>query len=81
MPSEPIAATLLVIDALERLGVPYLIGGSLASAVHGVARATLDADVVTDLQPEHAAFSTSPPPAPQRGVPRSPFGTSPDSPD
>ena len=33
---EPIAVTLLVIDALEALGVPYFIGGSLASAVHGV---------------------------------------------
>ena len=55
MPAEPLAVTLLVIDVLERLGVPYLIGGSLASAVHGVARATLDADVVADLRPEHAA--------------------------
>ncbi len=55
MPAEPLAVTLLVIDALERLGVPYLIGGSLASAVHGVARATLGADVVADLRPEHAA--------------------------
>lgn len=33
MPSEPVAVTLLVIEALEALGVPYLIGGSLASAV------------------------------------------------
>ena len=40
MPSEPLAVTLLVIDALERLGMPCPISGSLASAVHGVARAT-----------------------------------------
>jgi len=32
MISEPIAVTLQVVDALERLNVPYLIGGSLASA-------------------------------------------------
>ncbi len=51
---EPIAVTLTVIDALEALDVPYLIGGSLASAVHGVARATMDADLVADLHPEHA---------------------------
>ena len=51
---EPVAVTLLVIEALEGLGVPYLIGGSLASAVHGVARATVDADLVADLRPEHA---------------------------
>ena len=54
MLSEPIAVTLLVIEALEALNVPYLIGGSLASAVHGVARATADTDLVTDLRPEHA---------------------------
>ena len=31
MPDEPIAVTLLVIDALDALGVPYLIGGSRVS--------------------------------------------------
>jgi len=54
MLSEPVAVTLLVIEALEELNVPYLIGGSLASAVHGVARATADADLVADLRLEHA---------------------------
>jgi len=52
--ASPIAVTLLVIDALEALDVPYLIGGSLASAVHGVARATADTDLVVDLRFEHA---------------------------
>ena len=50
---EPIAVTLLVVDVLEALGVRYFIGGSLASAVQGVARATLDADVIADLRAEH----------------------------
>jgi len=50
---EPVAVTLLVIEALDALGVPYLIGGSLASAVHGVARATMDTDLVADLRLEH----------------------------
>jgi hypothetical protein len=54
MLSEPVAVTLSVIEALDTLGVPYLIGGSLASAVHGVARATVDTDLVADLRPEHA---------------------------
>ena len=45
MLSEPVAVTLLVIEALEALDVAYLIGGSLASAIHGVARATQDADL------------------------------------
>jgi len=51
---EPVAVTLLVIEALEASDVLYLIGGSLASAVHGVARATVDTDLVADLRPEHA---------------------------
>lgn len=55
MLSEPIAVTLEVIDALDALGVPYFIGGSLASAVHGTVRSTLDADLVAELQPVHAA--------------------------
>ena len=54
MVPEPIQATLLVVEALEALGVPYLIGGSLASAVHGVVRTTMDADLLADLQLEHA---------------------------
>ena len=37
MLAEPLAITLLVIEAFERLDVPYLIGGSLASALHGTA--------------------------------------------
>jgi hypothetical protein len=49
MLAEPIAVTLLVADTLEALGVPYAVGGSLASAVHGVMRATMDADLVADL--------------------------------
>jgi hypothetical protein len=53
MLTEPIAVTTLVTDALEALGVTYAIGGSLASAVHGVMRATMDADLVADLRLEH----------------------------
>jgi hypothetical protein len=55
MHSEPVAVTLLVIQAMEALDVPYLIGGSLASAVHGVVRTTLDSDLVADLSLENAA--------------------------
>jgi hypothetical protein len=53
MLAEPIAVTVLVTDALDALGVTYAIGGSLASAVHGVVRATMDADLVADLRMEH----------------------------
>ena len=52
---EQIAVTMLVADALEALGVPYAIGGSFASALHGVMRATMDADLVADLRQEDVA--------------------------
>jgi hypothetical protein len=41
MLSEQIEVTLHVVEILEGLGVPYAIGGSFASAVHGVMRATI----------------------------------------
>jgi len=53
MLSEPIAVTLQVIEALEALDVPYLIGGSFAAAVYGIARMTADADLVADVRFEH----------------------------
>jgi hypothetical protein len=46
---EQIAVTSMVTDAMSSLGVAYALGGSLASAVPGVARATMDADLVADL--------------------------------
>ncbi len=50
---EPIAATISVTATLEKLGVRYLIGGSLASTVHGMVRTTQDSDIVAELRPEH----------------------------
>jgi hypothetical protein len=40
-----------VIDILERLGVPYMVTGSVATSFHGRPRATHDADVVLDPTP------------------------------
>lgn len=51
---EPLKITLAVARALERMGIPYFVGGSLASSAHGVARATLDADIVARLEPQQA---------------------------
>lgn len=53
MLGESISVALLVADALDALGIPYAIGGSLSSAIHGVTRATMDADLVADLHLEH----------------------------
>lgn len=38
-------------DALGTPGVPFLIGGSLASSVHGVPRATMGVDLVAYMTP------------------------------
>jgi hypothetical protein len=50
---EATRITLFVTQTLERLGIPYAVGGSLASSLHGVMRSTLDVDIVADMQPEH----------------------------
>lgn len=50
-----VAALQPVVEALERLGVAYHVGGSVASSTHGSPRATNDVDVVVDLLPEHVA--------------------------
>jgi hypothetical protein len=53
MLNEPVAVTIVVIDALNVLEIPYFIGGSLASSVHGVIRTTMDVDLIADLRLEH----------------------------
>jgi hypothetical protein len=50
-----VAAVGPVVDALDALRVPYYLAGSVISSLHGVARATLDVDVVAALRPIHAA--------------------------
>jgi len=37
-----------VIKAFDRLSIPYYIGGSVASSVYGMARATMDVDIIAD---------------------------------
>ncbi len=53
MPGEATRVTLLVTRTLEQLGIPYAVGGSLASSLHGVMRSTLDVDIVADMRLEH----------------------------
>jgi hypothetical protein len=53
MPDEPIEVTLKVTDVFEELGVPYLIGGSLASSLYGMVRTTQDSDIIAGMRPEH----------------------------
>ncbi len=51
--AEALAVTLTVARVLETLEIPYLLGGSLASSLHGVPRSTVDADLVVDLKTRH----------------------------
>jgi hypothetical protein len=50
---EPVAR------ALDSLGVRFLVGGSLASSARGIARASLDVDLVADLRMEHVTDFTA----------------------
>ena len=55
-PDVDVAAALTpVVELLDRLGVRYHIGGSVASSTYGAPRATMDVDLVAALQPEHAS--------------------------
>lgn len=53
MQNEPIEVTLKVTLVLESLGIPYLISGSLASALYGMVRTTQDSDIVAEMRIEH----------------------------
>ena len=53
MQNEPIEVTLKVTGVFEALGVPYLIGGSLASTLYGMVRTTQDSDIVAVMKIEH----------------------------
>lgn len=55
MQNEPVEVTLKVTGVLESLGVPYFIGGSLASTLYGMVRTTQDSDVVAEMRLEHLA--------------------------
>jgi len=52
---EPIAVTLKVTTLLEKLNIPYFLGGSFASAVHGVVRTTQDSDILAEMDLNHVA--------------------------
>jgi hypothetical protein len=53
MLSEPILVLARLARIFDALGVRYLVGGSLASSLYGIPRATQDVDLVADLEPSH----------------------------
>lgn len=40
----------MVIGCFEKLGIAYYIGGSVASSAYGIARATMDVDLVANVE-------------------------------
>ncbi len=54
-PPDIIAVTSKVVNVFEKLDIAYHIGGSLASSAFGIARATLDVDIVAEIKPEQAS--------------------------
>ncbi len=60
---KPLHLTQQIAAQLEELGVRYFVGGSLASSLYGIPRATQDVDIIADIKREHipklmAAFCT-----------------------
>lgn len=51
--ADLVAALMPLAEAFDALRVRYFLGGSVASSAHGVARASLDADVIAELDRSH----------------------------
>lgn len=47
--SDPLRVINKVAQIFQKHGIDYLVGGSLASSLHGIPRATQDVDIVADL--------------------------------
>ncbi len=50
--NSPANALQQLLAVLDKMELPYYIGGSVASSVHGIPRLTMDVDVVVRLPPE-----------------------------
>lgn len=49
MIENPLPALFRLIEILDMLHIPYAVGGSIASTIHGELRTTDDADIVVEL--------------------------------
>lgn len=52
-PPDILTALTPVVKAFEQLSIQYYIGGSVASSIYGMARATMDIDIVADIKAFH----------------------------
>jgi hypothetical protein len=48
-----VSVALKVTQVLDRLGIAFVVGGSVASSAHSFPRTTNDVDLVADVEPEH----------------------------
>jgi hypothetical protein len=56
---SPLEVLMEVVAILDREGIPYMVGGSFASSIHGMPRMTQDADLVVDLNSAQLASFVS----------------------
>jgi hypothetical protein len=59
MLSEPVLVVAKLARVFDALGIRYVVGGSVASSIYGIPRATQDVDLVADLRLTHVDAITS----------------------
>jgi hypothetical protein len=59
MLSEPVLVVAKLARIFDSLEIRYVVGGSLASSIYGIPRATQDVDIVADIRPAHVDSITS----------------------
>ena len=57
-PADPLRAAAHMGGILESLGIRYVVGGSLASSIHGEPRLTIDLDVMIEVDEDSAVRLT-----------------------
>ncbi|MDO9016199.1 MAG: hypothetical protein Q8S73_41880 [Deltaproteobacteria bacterium] len=53
MLSEPVLVVAELASVFDALGIRYVVGGSVASSLYGIPRATQDVDLVADVRVSH----------------------------
>jgi len=59
MLSEPLLVVARLARTFEDLAIRYIVGGSLASSLYGIPRATQDVDLVAEIELHHVEALTS----------------------
>ncbi len=54
--AEPVQIIRQIAQEFDRLEIKYFVGGSLASSLHGIPRATHDVDIIADIKEDHIPF-------------------------